>query len=234
MVPGRQLPGLGEQGLRLGIIGSQRGSPQQFLHPAGLTGELDALAGLRQDPGVPLAEQLKVHPQRRQRELTPHPLALCAPGRLHPRPDLRRHALQQLAVLVGFPALLLGLLPDRLGPPAAFTALGVGAVFLLLAFAFFGGCPGGIPRLMLPPVTTEGGAQPLPGLAARSTAVLARSATPARIGGRQVHAAAQTRTPHVTKPSCWPQSRFRDGLMAGTARVATDATAGSLTDISPR
>ncbi|MGH3187898.1 MAG: hypothetical protein ACRDPY_39065 [Streptosporangiaceae bacterium] len=183
---------------------------------------------------MPLAEQLKVHPQRLQRELTPRPLALCAPGRLHPRADLRRHALQQLAVLVGLPAFLLGLLPDRLGLPAAFLPFCLGAVFLFLAFAFFGGGPGGIPRLMLPPVVAESGSQPLPGFAARSTAVLAGSATLARIGGRQVRAAAQARTAHVTKPSLWPRTRFRDWLLVGAGRVVADAAAGSLAGIFPR
>lgn len=59
---------------------------------------------------MPFADQLKVHPQSQQRELTPRPLRRRAPGRLHSRPHLRRHALQQLAVLVGLSALLLGLL----------------------------------------------------------------------------------------------------------------------------
>src|SRR5581483_1838180 len=36
-------------------------------------------------------------------------------------------------------------------------------------------------------------------------------------------AAAQARTPHVTKPSCWPSRRFRDRLMNGAGRVVSRA-----------
>jgi len=52
--------------------------------PSTVTVVVAGAAGLGQDLFVPLAEQLKVHPQRQQRELTPRPFALCAPGRLHP------------------------------------------------------------------------------------------------------------------------------------------------------
>jgi len=184
---------------------------------------------------VLLAQHLKVHSQRHQRELAERSLRCRAPGRFHPRPHLRRHVLQQLAVLFRLTALfLLLLLPGRLGSPVTLTPFRLGAVLLLVAFSFVGGCPGGIPRLMAPPVTAQGSTQPLPGFAARSTAVLAWPATPIWIGGRQVSAAAQARTPHVTKTSCWPRSRFRDRLMTGTRSVVTDATASSLTVISPR
>jgi hypothetical protein len=56
-----------------------------------------------------------------------------------------------------FLALLLLLLPNRLSLPVAFPLFRLGVVFLFLAFSFSGGCPGGIPRLLLPPVIADSG-----------------------------------------------------------------------------
>jgi hypothetical protein len=44
-----------------------------------------------------------------------------------------------------------------LGFPVAFPPFRLGTVLLFLAFSFLGGCPGGIPRLMVPPVTAVSG-----------------------------------------------------------------------------
>jgi hypothetical protein len=93
------------------------------------------------------------------------------------------------------------LLPDCLGLLVGFAPRGPGSLLLLAVFSLVCGCPVRIPRLVVPPVTAERSPEPLPGLAARVTAVLAWPAAPARICGRQVRAAAQARTPHVTKPA---------------------------------
>jgi hypothetical protein len=165
---------------------------------------------------VPFAEQLKVHPQRHRRELTPRPLALRAPGRL--RPHLRRHAFQQLGSSPALRRFSSACRPRSRRSSSARSSC--------LAFSLAGGCPGGYCRCRQSLPRAARCRRPACG--PRGTAVLAGSAAPARIGGRQVRDVAQARMPHVTKPSCWPLRGFHDRLMGGAGRVAADAAAGSL------